>query len=267
MLQIVIPMAGLGSRFTKAGYTDPKPFIDVAGKPMIHRVIENLTPYQPHKFILLARREHEDYVDRHLSFADVIWVEEMTEGAACTVLLAKDKLNQYDPLVIANSDQIVEWNSSNSIKSVMLDCELNTLWFRETNNIDDMINHAKWQGFISSIATFTASHPKWSYAKTKRLRLAEKLSVTEVAEKKVISDNATVGVYYFETASLFIDAAHNMIKKNIRVNGEFYVCPVFNEIIARYTDPYAATIYPIHKMLPMGTPEDLEETLCLLESR
>ena len=246
MLNIVIPMAGLGSRFAKAGYRDPKPFIDALGVPMILRVTDNLTPYQPYRFIFLARREHESYIRQHMSFAtNIIYVDKVTEGAACTVLLAKDLINTDCPLVIANSDQLVEWNDETKTKQAR---EFGPRYWRESNNLQDMINNAMSDTLDAMIATFHANHPKWSYAKTKGGL------VTEVAEKKVISNNATVGVYYYKNGSEFVTAAELMMKKNIRVNNEFHVCPVFNEMIARGRK---IGIYPVHGMYGLGTPEDL----------
>lgn len=251
MLNIVIPMAGRGSRFAQAGYVEPKPFIEVNGKPMIERVVENLMPLEPHRFIFLARREHESYIKAHMSFArDIIYVDEVTEGAACTVLLAKDLINNNDSLIIANSDQLVEWNDCSAVKTILAhDCK--AISWKESNNIQDMINAARLQGVSGSIATFHANHPKWSYA-----RVVPGGLVKEVAEKKVISNHATVGVYYYRVGKSFVRNAERMIEKNIRVNNEFYVCPVFNEMIE---SALSIGIYPIKKMHGLGTPEDLEK--------
>jgi NDP-sugar pyrophosphorylase family protein len=244
MLNIVIPMAGRGSRFVKAGYQHPKPFIDVLGTPMIQRVVENLTPLESYRFIFLARREHEAYIKRHMSFAtDVIYVDEVTEGAACTVLLAKELINTSGGLVIANSDQLVTWSERK------LQTGGGYSWL-ESNNIQDMINECKIHEHDSMIATFYSNHPKWSYA-----RLDGNDEVVEVAEKKVISEHATVGVYYYKNGYEFVASAKEMIRKNIRVNNEFYVCPVFNEMILRGKQ---IGIYPVRDMDGLGTPEDLE---------
>jgi NDP-sugar pyrophosphorylase family protein len=250
MLNIVIPMAGRGSRFVKAGYEIPKPFIDMEGVPMIQRVVENLVPLEPHRFIFLARREHEELIKTHMSFArDIIYVDEVTEGAACTVLLARELINNSDSLVIANSDQLVRWNSTDAVRDACLWGD-QFLYWKESNNIQDMLNDARGRALSASIATFHAPHPKWSYVKTKEDGL-----VFEVAEKKVISNNATVGIYYYRHGRHFVKYAEQMIEKNIRVNNEFYVCPVFNEMIES-----CLTIgtYPVEAMVGLGTPEDLE---------
>jgi len=253
MLNIVVPLAGKGSRFVDAGHEDPKPFIDVAGIPMILRVIENLMPYEAHRFIFIARREHELYIKKHMSFAtDVIYIDEVTEGAACTVLLAEKFINNNDPLIIANSDQLVEWNQGASVQTYCDDAYGTQITWKESNNIQDMINTCETQGYEGMIATFNANHPKWSYARTSGGR------VVEVAEKKVISNHATVGIYFYRLGKFFVQAAKRMIKKNIRVNGEFYVCPVFNEMIdMRWT----VGIYLVSHMVGLGTPEDLRRYL------
>lgn len=258
MLNIVIPMAGRGSRFLEAGYSEPKPFIDVAGRAMILHVVENLTPYEPYRFIFLARKEHEEYIRQHMSFAtNVIYVDKVTEGAACTVLLAKELINTDCPLIIANSDQLVVWND---MDKVMWSGHPNhgATWWQESDSIQDMLNEARIRGRDGMIATFHATHPKWSYARVDELQGL----VTDVAEKKVISNHATVGIYYYKYGQEFVTAAEQMIKKDIRVNGEFYVCPVFNEMVARGRN---VGIYPIHLMYGMGTPEDLTKYLKLCE--
>lgn len=255
MLNIVIPMAGRGSRFVAAGYKNPKPFIDVDGTAMILRVMQNLIPYQPHRFIFIARREHESFIKQHMSFAaNVIYIDEVTEGAACTVLLAEKLINSNNQLIIANSDQLVTWNKAEAVFTLNAECNGPDMYWKESNNIQDMINDAEANDLSASIATFKASHPKWSYAKVNSLTGL----VEEVAEKKVISDDATVGVYYYQRGRNFVRAAKRMIKKNIRVNGEFYVCPVFNEIIG---NGGVVGNYEVDSMRGLGTPEDLERYL------
>ncbi len=228
-LNVLIPMAGEGSRFTKAGYTFPKPLIEVRGKPMVQVVTENLN--MDARFIYLVRKEHyEKYNLKYLLGLitpnhEVVLVDRLTEGAACTTLLARQFIDNDDQLIIANSDQFVEWDSNEFMYSMVGD------------HID------------AGILTFEATHPKWSYAK-----LNESGLVTEVAEKKVISNKATVGVYYWKKGSDYCRYADQMIAKDIRTNGEFYVCPVFNEAIK---DGKVVKTFDIKKMWGLGTPEDL----------
>ena len=228
-LNVLIPMAGAGSRFSQAGYTFPKPLIEVRGKPMIQTVVDNLN--MEANYIFIVQKEHyEKYNLKYLlnliaPDCKIVQVDGMTEGAACTTLLAKEYIDINAPLVIANSDQFVEWNSNEVMYAFSAD------------DID------------AGILTFKASHPKWSYAK-----LDDNGFVSEVAEKKVISDNATVGIYYWKNGSDYVKYAEQMISKNIRVNNEFYVCPVFNEAIE---DKKKIRVKTIDKMWGIGTPEDL----------
>ena len=228
-LNVLIPMAGAGSRFEKAGYTFPKPLIEVRKKPMIQVVVENLNIKA--NFIYVVQKEHrEKYnLDALLSLitpgCKVVETEGMTEGAACTALLAKEHINTDAPLFFANSDQFVEWDS---------------------NEFMYKMNETDADG---GIVTFEATHPKWSFAKVNEEGL-----VTEVAEKKPISNIATVGYYYWKHGSDFVKYAEQMINKNIRVNNEFYVCPVFNQAIE---DNKQIRTFNIKGMWGLGTPEDL----------
>ena len=228
-LNVLIPMAGEGSRFRDAGFTFPKPLIDVNSKPMIQMVIENLNINA--NFIFIIRKEHQEQYNIKSVLkvlkpgCKIVEVDELTEGAACTVLLAREHIDNSKPLLLANSDQYIEWNSSKTMYNFI------------SKDID------------AGILTFDAVHPKWSYAK-----VDENNIVTEVAEKKVISNHATVGIYYWKKGSDFVKYADQMIKKNIRVNNEFYVCPVFNEAII---DKKIIKIETVKKMWGLGTPEDL----------
>ena len=228
-MNVVIPMAGAGSRFAAAGYTFPKPLIEVNGKPMIQVVVENLN-VDAH-FIYLVQKEHyEKYNLKQLlnlitPGCDIIQIDGLTEGAACTTLLAKEFINNDEPLLMANSDQFVEWNSNECLYAFTAD------------SVD------------GGIVTFEATHPKWSFAK-----LGDDGFVSEVAEKNPISNIATVGIYYWKHGSDYVKYAEQMIDKNIRTNNEFYVCPVFNEAIA---DGKKIRAKNIAKMWGIGTPEDL----------
>lgn len=228
-LNVIIPMAGAGTRFSQAGYTFPKPLIEVNGKPMIQVVVENLNIEA--NYIFLVQKEH--YENYNLKYmlnliapnCNIVLIDGITQGAACTTLLAKDYIDNDNPLVIANSDQYVEWNSNECMYAFTAD------------SID------------AGILTFTATHPKWSYAK-----LDQAGFVSEVAEKKVISNLATVGIYYWRKGSDYVKYANQMIAKNIRTNNEFYVCPVYNEAIQ---DGAKVRVKNIDRMWGLGTPEDL----------
>ena len=229
-LNVLIPMAGAGSRFAAAGYTFPKPLIQVHDKPMIQLVTENLG--LDANFIYVVQKKHrEKYnLDTMLNLISpgckIIEVDGMTEGAACTALLAKKFIDNDNPLFFANSDQYVDWNP------------VEFMYEMQERSAD------------GGIVTFKATHPKWSFAKVDDNGL-----VTGVAEKNPISDNATVGYYYWKHGSDFVKYAEQMIEKNIRVNNEFYVCPVFNEAI---DDGKQIRTHEAKGMWGLGTPEDLE---------
>lgn len=228
-LNVLIPMAGAGSRFEKAGYTFPKPLIDVNGNPMIQVVVENLN-VDAHFIFIVQKSHREKYnLDTLLNMiapnCDIIEVDGVTEGAACTVLLAKELINNDQPLLMANSDQYVEWNSG------------------------EFMYKMHEQDVDGGMLTFESTHPKWSFAK-----IDQHGYVTEVAEKNPISNIASVGVYYWKHGKDFVTYAEQMIGKNIRVNNEFYVCPVFNEAILG--DKKIKT-FNVSKMWGIGTPEDL----------
>ena len=236
MLQIVVPMAGRGSRFADAGFTDPKPLIPVGGKPMIQWVIENIRPAQNHQFTFICLSEHLERYPKVPSTlrslcpgCNIVTVDNVTEGAACTVLLAKDYINNSDPLMIANADQIVEID----INTYLAEMEL--------------------QQADGLIMTFESDHPKWSYC-----RINDKGNISEVVEKQVVSKEATVGIYNFRKGSDFVRAAERMIDLNLRVNNEFYVAPTYNQLIEEGSKVVVArTGREYDGMYGLGVPEDL----------
>jgi dTDP-glucose pyrophosphorylase len=232
-LTIVVPMAGRGSRFAEAGYKDPKPLIPVKGTPMIKLVIDNLRPSRPHRFVFICQREHvrayglERRLGEWAPGSAIVQLDGVTEGAACSVLTAEAFLDET-PLMIANSDQYLDVS------------------------IDDYLGGMA--GLDGLIMTMTADDPKWSF-----VAVDERGCAVEVAEKVPISNEATVGVYNFAHGRDFARAAREMIARDLRVNGEFYVAPVYNMLIAegarigiRNIGAEAAGMYGL------GIPADLE---------
>jgi len=230
-MNVLIPMAGAGSRFEKVGYSFPKPLIDVKGKPMIHLVADMLN--LDANFIYIVQKSHREkyQLDTLLNLitpnCKIVEVDGLTEGAACTTLLAKELINNDSPLILSNSDQFIDWDS--------------TEFMYKMNEKD----------FDGGIICFPATHPKWSFAKTD-----ENGIISEVAEKNPISDQATAGIYYWKRGSDYVKYTEQMIEKNIRVNNEFYVCPVYNEAIEDGKIIYNHSI-PAENMWGLGTPEDL----------
>jgi HAD superfamily hydrolase (TIGR01509 family) len=230
-LNIVIPMSGKGSRFTITGkYSFPKPLIEINGKPMIEVVVRNLN--LEGQYIYIVQKEHHDkynlkYLLNLISpNCKIIILDTITEGAACSVLKCKKFINNDTPLIIANSDQFIEWNSN------------------------QFIYNALSKGIDGSIPIFESTHPKWSY-----VALDENNLVTEVAEKKPISTHATVGIYYYKKGNEFVKYAEQMIHKNIKINNEFYVAPIYNEYIQ---DNKKIKTFKVDAMHSLGTPEDYE---------
>ena len=236
-LNVLIPMAGAGSRFEKAGYTFPKPLIEVNKKPMIQVVVENLNIDANYIFVVQQEHRVKYNLDTLLNLiapgCKIVETEGVTEGAACTALLASEFIDNDAPLFFANSDQFVDWNS---------------------NEFMYKMNESDADG---GIVVFEATHPKWSFAEINQNNI-----VTRVAEKNPISTNATVGFYYWKKGSSFVKYANQMIDNNVRVNNEFYVCPVFNEAIQ---DNKKIISFKANTMWGLGTPEDLE--LFLKESK
>jgi len=228
MINILIPMAGRGSRFAEMGYKLPKPLIDVNGMPMIELVFRNLN--MDGHYIFIALKEHEDKYNVSVLLkslkpdCDIIYLDSVTDGACRTALMAQAHIDNDSPLIISNSDQLVKWDSSDFLlKCAMSQCD-------------------------GSIVTLTKNETKYSYARM------ENGLVVEVAEKKVISDRATAGIYYYQHGSDFVKFAKRMIGKDIRTNNEFYICPVYNEFIL---DGKNITEYRVERMDCLGNPEDL----------
>ena len=236
MLNIVIPMAGRGSRFADAGYTIPKPFIPVHGVPMIKVVMDNLAPSEPHRFILVCQNDHIKEFDLDTKLkgyaknVEVVGIDGITEGQVCTVLRAKSFFDNDEPLMTANSDQYIDFD------------------------INDYLKVMRQKDLDGMIMTMDSLDPKWSYAKTD-----ERGFVTETAEKKVISNHATVGIYNFKRGRDLIASAEQMIADNIRVNNEFYTCPCYNYLVK---DGKKIGVYSIGEeyngMYGIGIPKDLE---------
>ena len=230
-MNVLIPMAGEGSRFQQAGYTFPKPLIDVVGKSMIQRVVENLNLKARHIFIVQPEHVEKYNVHHMLGLiapgCEIVSGRFERRGAAWDTLAAIGLIDNDQPLLIANSDQIMDWDVAQF------------MWTVNEEDCDGLI------------AIFNSSHPKWSYAEVN-----DDGRVVRVAEKDPISNNATCGVYYWKHGSDYVKYAQQMIDKDIRTNGEFYVCPVYNEAIA---DGKSVYLFEVAGMHGLGTPEDLQE--------
>jgi NDP-sugar pyrophosphorylase family protein len=233
MIHIVVPMGGEGKRFAERGYSFPKPLVEIVGKPMIEIVVHFLVPTESHKFIFISRQEHldrfalNDVLNLIAPESKIVSMRSPTAGALCSVLLGMEYLQHDEELLVANADQVTD---------VSIDTFLAAA------------RRGNWDGYMM---TFPATHPKWSYAKL------EDDQVVAVAEKRPISRNATVGLYYFRSSRDFLTAAERMLLKKATVGGEFYVAPLYNELILMGK---RVGIFPIarEQMHSLGTPEDVE---------
>lgn len=229
-LKIIIPMAGEGKRFQERGYSFPKPLIDINGKPMIQWVIENINAEARFVFIVKAA-DAEKYNLKHLlnllaPECVVVTVDKPTRGAVESVFAARHLIDTEGPIAIVNSDQYMLWNSNEFFYAMAADsCD-------------------------GGIVTFESVHPKWSFVRTGKDGF-----VAETAEKKPISNQATAGVYYFSEGADFFKYARQMMEKGLTVDGQYFVCPVYNEMIR---DGKQIRVFPIKGMWSYSTPEDVE---------
>lgn len=218
---VIIPAAGEGSRFSSAGYDRPKPLIEARGVPMIRRVVDM---FPAERRIVICQKAYERQIQA-ASESEVIPITKLTEGAALSVLCAEALVNDDDPIVVVNSDNII------------------------LNGVGDFLTSAG--DADGSILTFKVDSGPWSYARTRGDR------VVQVAEKVQISDNATAGVYYFKSWRILRTAVCRMIAANDRFNGEFYLAPAYNYMIGAGMLVTNYTI-PKQNFVSLGTPADLE---------
>jgi HAD superfamily hydrolase (TIGR01509 family) len=229
-LQIVIPMAGAGKSFKRAGYKFPKFLVDIAGKPMVQWVTENINAEAKYIFIL-NKDEYEKYNMQHMlpllvNNLEIVTLEEETIGAPQTVMAAEKIINNRKPLAIINTDQYMDWNSNEFFYAMAADeCD-------------------------GGIVTFESTHPMYSFVKT-----GDDGFINECSEKKPISRHATAGVYYFRRGKDFVDGAKAMIRKKITTNGQYFICPVYNELIAQ---GMKIRKYDIDKVWSFAIPEELQ---------
>ena len=218
VLNIVVLMGGRATRF----WSSLKPLADIGGKPMIERVIENLRPKRKHRFIFVCLKHHFRQLNYLEEFGEIIWLDEVTEGPACSALAAKKLVNNNDPLLISDCDQLIEM-------------DLNGYYDSDKD---------------ATILVGKSDNPAFSYVRLKGER------VIETAEKKVISNLATCGKHLFKHGKYFVEGAQKMIARNKRVRGEFYITPLYNEILDKNIGVYEAQGWH-----DLGTPENLQNYL------
>ncbi|MGZ5440338.1 MAG: glycosyltransferase family 2 protein [Thermoanaerobaculia bacterium] len=226
---ILIPLAGRGSRFVEAGYTEPKPFIPVFGRPMVWWALQTFASVlrdDAARVLFIVHERDRDYEKQlralHSSARiSVITIAADTRGQAESALAARPHVDADAPLYIHNCDTYSELALEEIASS----------------------------GAQGALAYFPSHDPAFSY-----LRTDDDGNVVEVAEKRVISDKASNGLYYFHRAADFFDAAREMIDRHEDVRGEYYVMPCYNTLIARGD---RITAIPVQRNWVLGTPEDL----------
>ncbi|KGI55248.1 glycosyltransferase family 2 protein [Campylobacter sp. MIT 97-5078] len=207
MINIVVPIAGKSEFFDESGASFPKPFAEICGKTMIEHFIENFKGIENKRFIFILK---EEYIKRfHLDEAirvlleckcEFISVKKETQGMACSVMLATEFIDNDEPLIISNADQIIEKNLS-----LLLD------YFKD---------------FDAGVVVFESIHPRFAYVK-----LNAQDQVLEAFEKQPRSKNAVAGFYYFAKGSYFMRASEKMIKKDVNFEGRYFIAPCLNELI------------------------------------
>lgn len=233
MLNILIPMAGEGSRFKKNGFKNIKPLIKVNKKTFIEWSIESVDFSNIRtRFIFVILEEHRELLEDHLKKIKpdcvILSVPELTRGAAETSLVAKELINNDSPLIITNSDQIFEWN------------------------LDKYIDYVLNNDFDGNVITVNENTEKFSY-----IKLDENGYGIKLAEKEVISNEALVGIHYWKKGSYFVESTEELIRRNIRANNEFYVSLTYNILIERGLKITSYRLSEEEKYLSVGTPEQL----------
>ena len=225
---LLLPIAGNGQRFIDAGYSAPKPLIEINGKTILDRSLESVKIDNCNLIFIIREdhcKEHNLNLVLRSKYKDckIVIIPGLTDGALSTCLLAKEHIDNDEPLIIFTPDCYFE----PQIDPEKIDEELDGM-----------------------VCVFESDSPAHSYV------LLDKEYVSDIAEKEVISNLAIGGLYYWKKGSNFVKYGSEMIERNERVKGEFYIAPVFNKFIekGRHVGIDRNTRHDI-----MGTPEDLEK--------
>jgi dTDP-glucose pyrophosphorylase len=212
MINVLLPMAGASALFDTQQYPYPLPLTELLGQPMIEHVVANLrtlgTLGEDVRFIFVVKNEdcRRFHLDHTLALlapqhCEIVRLNADTQGAMCSALMAIAHIDNGDPLVICNFDQLIE------------------------PGLQELFSELRATKCDAGCLTFDAVHPRWSYVRL------ENGMVVEATEKKPVSRHAIAGFYYFAQGSRFVAAARRAILNQSSVNGQFYIAPVFNELI------------------------------------
>lgn len=239
-LTILVPMAGLGSRFANAGWNIPKPFIPVRNQMMVEWVLSGLT-VNPSNLVLVMREsfktEHMDCVDKLLAHfpASVEYTRKTTQGAACTALAARNRIDD-NPLVIVDSDT-----------------------YLRPPVFQNFIEDALERQLEVSILTMAGDNPAFSYVKTDPVG-----RIQDMAEKKVISNNAVCGTYFFSTPKIFIDSILDLLIYGDTTKNEYYMSQVCINAIINFNALGGIFKANNSDIICMGTPSQLEDAIHII---
>lgn len=225
MKTLVIPMAGLGSRFSKAGFDKHKPLIEVGGKTLIRHSIDSLGLGDDWKVVLICRKQEGSYkeaVEAEVPEATFVWIDELTSGAAETCLYAQDHIDPDDELIITNCDQFLDWDVDSFLKQ----------------SVDSLFN--------GSVLTYDSTDPKNSFCRSVDGK------IVEIVEKKAISNEALVGLHWWRYGQDFLEPAARMVE-NFTGDRETYISEVYSDMVR---DGLVKAIPIDGKYWSIGTPED-----------
>ena len=244
-MKIVIPMAGRGSRFV--GVKEPKPLIEILGKPMLQWSIESVQysfpDLKPQDYIFISLEEHERQYQISKRVENIIgpgfqihFLTDVTDGPVCTVMTVEHLLHTEEDFFTIDCDQYIR-----------------------CSQLAKQITNAKKQGWAGLIPTFEAESDAYSY-----IRLDKQGNAIETAEKQVISSHAAAGIYYFSSTNIFMNAAREMVRNNLRTKNEFYMSPLYNIVIKQGG---IVRIVSVEEWLTLGTPEDAKHFINTIQKK
>lgn len=242
-MKILMPMAGSDEAFRNHGFPYAKPVIEIDGRPLVEHAVRGLRAIGGARFVFVIRKDDDlrfhlrDVLHLLDPDAVVVRADGETAGAACTALLAVEHIADDEELLIANADQILDFDVAAAI--------------------DDF----RARDLDGGTVVFDSVHPRWSFVKTGPDDL-----VVEAAEKRPISRSATAGLYYFRRGRDFVEAAQRMIRKGASVNGGYFVCPAFNEMILGQRRIGVVRIRR-EEYISLATPQAVEDYEKLLAAR